>query len=214
MTEIKELCRSYGKKIILDNISLNIPDNKCIGILGANGCGKTTFLSTVAGVTKPDSGQIILSDNNMQVGYVPQENPLIPDLSAYDNMLLWYKGSRSEFKNALKGPLIEMLGINSYLKQKIKKISGGMKKKVSIAMALINEPTLLIMDEPSAALDLNTKAEIARYLINYKTTTGSIIITTHEESELEICDYLYILKDGHLTNIPRETRGSELINLL
>lgn len=213
MISINNLTFSYGKRTILDDVSFEIKEGECVGIVGTNGSGKSTLLSIIAGVRKAKSGAITKSDNKLTISYVPQENPLMPDLSGYDNILLWYKGSKKSLEEKLSSELISMLGINSYLKKPVKRLSGGMKKKISLAMALINEPALLIMDEPSAALDLPSKADMAIYLKKYIATGGSIIITSHEEAEFDICDTLYLLKDAKLNKIPK-VNGSELIELM
>lgn len=213
MIKINNLTFSYGKKTILDDVNLEINEGECVGIVGANGSGKSTLLSIIAGVRKARLGTIEKSDPKLTISYVPQENPLMPDLSGYDNILLWYKGSRKSLNEKLESELISMLGISSYLKRPVKKLSGGMKKKISLAMALINEPALLIMDEPSAALDLPSKADMALYLKKYISTGGSIIITSHEEAEFDICDTLYLLKDSKLEKIPK-VNGQELIELM
>lgn len=138
----------------------------------------------------------------------------MPDLSGYDNMLLWFKGTKKELNKKLDTPLISSLGIKEFMKKPIKNLSGGMKKKISIAMALINDPALMIMDEPGAALDLPSKAEIDGYLKEYIKNGGSIIITTHDESELELCDEIYILKHGKLNPVPADIRGEKLLKEL
>lgn len=213
MIKINNLTFSYGKRTILDNVTFEIKEGECVGLVGTNGSGKSTLLSIIAGVRKAKSGNIEKSDSKLTISYVPQENPLMPDLSGYDNILLWYKGSRKSLDEKLGSELISMLGINDYLKRPVKKLSGGMKKKISLAMALINEPALLIMDEPSAALDLPSKADMAVYLKKYIATGGSIIITSHEEAEFDICDTLYLLKDSKLGKIPKVT-GAELIKMM
>ena len=214
MIKIDNLSFSYGKKKILDNVSFNIEKGECIGIIGANGSGKSTLLSIIAGVRKPISGKVIKENEKFIISYVPQENPLMPDLSGYDNILLWYKGSKKELNEALKSELISMLGINEYLKKPVKKLSGGMKKKISLAMALINNPALLIMDEPSAALDLPSKADMANYLKKYISLGGSIVITSHEEAEFDICSTLYLLKNAQLSKVTPGTSGAELLSLM
>ena len=213
MVKINNISFNYGKKVILDDINLEVGKSECIGIVGHNGCGKSTFLSVLAGVKKPKSGSIT-KNKNVTISYVPQENPLMPDLSGYDNILLWYKGSKKDLKTALQSELISMLGINEYLKKPVKRLSGGMKKKISLAMALINEPDLLIMDEPSAALDLPSKADMGSFLNKYKSMGGSIIITSHDTSEFHICDSLYLLSNTKLNKIDKNISDAEITELI
>ncbi len=213
MIKVQNLNFRYGKNIILNNISFTVPDNSCVGILGANGSGKTTLLSILSGSRKCQTGSVLYSDNT-RIGYVPQENPLIPDLTVKDNLLLWYKGNIKSFKEELNNPDLKILGIDGFLTKEVRHLSGGMKKKASIAIAIINHSNLLIMDEPSAALDLPSKAEIISYLSSYKKQHGSIILATHDESELDVCDILYTIKNGEISVIDKGIRGSELISKL
>ena len=148
------------------------------------------------------------------LGYVPQTDPLIPDLSVFDNLLLWYKGRRSDIGGAILTPSIAMLGIEDFLKKPVKTLSGGMRKRVSIATALINEPDILILDEPASALDLCYKADIRGYLKEYQAAGHTVIMSTHDAEDLDICDILYLLKDGNISRADNNIRGDELLNSL
>ncbi|MCQ2521469.1 MAG: ABC transporter ATP-binding protein [Lachnospiraceae bacterium] len=218
MLEISHLAFHYKKQNILKDVSLSVGEHECIGIIGGNGCGKSTLLSLLVGARKPHQGTISSTIPGKTIkdfmGYVPQDNPLIPGLSGYDNLLLWYKGKKKDLKKELESPAIKMLGIDSFLKKDVEKLSGGMKKRLSIAIALINHPSLLILDEPSAALDLPCKADIARYLKAYHDDGGSIILVTHEEAELNICTKVFILKDGRLVPTDPAIRGEALVKEL
>ena len=142
-------------------------------------------------------------------GYVPQENPLMPELSVYDNLRLWYP-DKAELAKELEEGFLQILGIPAFLKMPVSKLSGGMKKRVSIGIALSGMPPVLILDEPSAALDLVCKEDIRRYLQIYLERKGTVVITTHEESELSLCSSLYVMKDGKLEGVDRTLRGKEL----
>lgn len=203
---------------MLQGISLNAERGECIGIVGPNGCGKSTLLSVMAGVLKPLSGRLYYSGKNAlenrvvfqkMTGYVPQENPLMPELSVYDNLRLWYP-DKAELAKELEEGFLQILGIPSFLKVPVSKLSGGMKKRVSIGIALSGMPPVLILDEPSAALDLVCKEDIRRYLQIYLERKGTVVITTHEESELSLCGSLYVMKDGKLAEVDRTLRGKEL----
>ena len=223
MILLKNVSFSYKKNKVLKDVSFSLPKGRCIGIIGANGAGKSTLLSILAGVKKRDGGEILWQEKDIRenakeyssvVGYVPQENPLMADLTPYDNLFLWFRGTKKEFENRLADPDISMLGIQSYLKKPVSKLSGGMKKRVSIAIAFLNRPALLILDEPSAALDLPCKMDIAGALQRYKESGGTIVLTTHDEIELDLCDSLYVLKDGILCPIEKTLRGNELLKHL
>mgnify|MGYP001144897516 CR=1 FL=1 len=208
--------KSYrrGKHPVLQDISFTAESGQCIGILGANGCGKSTLLSILAGVQLPDSGTLYwngsplgdLSRDQGIIGYVPQENPLIEELSAYDNLRLWYCDSTLDLDTALRDGVLAMLGIPDFLKTRVSQMSGGMKKRLSIGCALAKDPDVLLLDEPGAALDLICKERIEVYLKHYKSKGNIILLTTHEEREIMLCDRVFILKGGTLS--PLEYDGN------
>ena len=205
----KNVISAYGKKQVLKGVDLSADAGQCVGIVGENGCGKSTLLSILAGLRKPDSGEIYVEN----AGYVPQEGNLLSELSVLDNLSLWYQ-DKVELKHLLEEGFLKELGIDKMCRMKVGKLSGGMKKRVSIGCALAGNPPILILDEPAAALDLPGKADIRRYLVTYKGLGGTILIATHEESDLEICDKVYALHDGKSREINRFLRGEELIKEL
>ena len=201
--DIKNVSKAYGKKQVLKDISFSAEGGKCIGILGANGCGKSTFLSILAGVLERNSGAFLFNDVDLfqdrkkrsdLVGFVPQGTPLIEELTAWDNLLLWF--SRDNLKNELENGVLKMLGIDEFLKVTVRKMSGGMKKRLAIGCAMAKKPPILLLDEPTAALDLACKQKISDYLMKYKEAGGLLLLTTHDSLELSLCDECYIIKDG------------------
>lgn len=213
MIKVDNVSFSYGKHKILNNISFEIPTGSCACIIGANGCGKSTLLSILTGTRKPLAGTVSFPVEK-SVSYVPQDNPLLPDVTAKENLYLWFKGGKADFKAALESDYISMLGIKDFLNKPVKKLSGGMKKRLSIAIAIINNPSILILDEPSAALDLPCKMDIRAFLNDFIKKGGTVIITTHDEEELDLCTLLYVLKDSNLSQIECTLRGSSLTALL
>ena len=230
---VNHLTSAYGRKQILRDITFTAERGECVGIVGANGCGKSTLLSILAGVQKPKSGEVMYYEYpawsgqgkksgsrvacNREVirkmtGYVPQENPLIPELSVYDNLRIWYPARKQLDKELAEGTL-HLLGIEEFAHKKVEKLSGGMKKRVSIGIAMAGMPPVLLLDEPSAALDLVCKAEIHRYLEDYLAKKGTVVITTHEEEELALCDKLYVMKNGVLHPADPALRGEALVKL-
>lgn len=200
----------HGKKIVLRDISFEAEPGQCIGIIGANGCGKSTLLSILAGVQKADEGLISFGQNFSEntavskkrtghIGYVPQENPLMEELSALDNLKLWYCDSPLSLEAELENGVLSMLGIPDFLSVTVKHMSGGMKKRLSLGCSLAKAPEILLLDEPGAALDLPCKQQIEQYLQNYKEEGTILMIATHEEREIALCDKIYILKDGYLS---------------
>ena len=203
--EIKQLQKRFRRHQVLTDINLTVQQGTCVGILGANGCGKSTMLSILAGVQGADGGQFLCDGvdlfkepkkRNTLVGYVPQGTPLLEELTAWDNLLLWY--DRKTLKMELENGMLHRLGIRDFLRVPVRNMSGGMKKRLSIGCAMAGRPPILLLDEPTAALDLACKESIADYLRQFKAEGGLILLTTHDVLELQLCDAWYILKDGEL----------------
>lgn len=220
MLKVTGLHKSYRNRKVLTGVDLTVSPESCVGIVGGNGCGKTTLLSILAGALKADSGSIMYRDREAighpavfatEVAYVPQENPLMAELTVYDNLCLWYRGNKKEIQADLEQGAAAMLGVSQMLDRTVGKLSGGMKKRLSIACALSNHAPVLVMDEPGAALDLECKAAIRDYLKNYTATGGAVILTSHELAELSICGMMYVLKDGKLEAIDSWDSETELI---
>lgn len=201
--EVKGIAKSYGKKQVLQDVSFSAQSGKCIGILGGNGSGKSTLLSVLAGIQRCDRGELLYNGRDLfkyprqrseLIGYVPQGTPLIEELTARDNLLLWYDGKAME--KELSEGVLAMLGINEFIKTPVSKMSGGMKKRLSIGCAIAKHPPIILLDEPMAALDLVCKQSISEYLRRHKQAGGILILVTHDAFELELCDEWYIIKDG------------------
>lgn len=207
MIEIKNIHKSYGKHKVLNGVDFAVEPGEIVGILGANGSGKSTLLTILAGLQNCDAGffnidgKDLLKDSklrNQLVAYVPQEMPLITELTAWDNLRMWY--STDSLKKELNSGVLKLLGIDQFIKVPVSQISGGMKKRLCIGCAMNSNPKLMLLDEPTAALDLVCKEKIYSYFEQYKSKGGSMIIATHEVQEIELCDRCYIIKDGVLAD--------------
>ena len=203
--EVSHISKKYKGRQVLSDISFTAESGSCIGILGCNGTGKSTLLSILAGVLERDSGTFfcdsvdLFRDKRMRsalVGFVPQGTPLMEELNAWDNLSLWY--SKAELKKELSDGVLKLLGIPEFIRVPVSKMSGGMKKRLSIGCAVANRPPILLLDEPTAALDLPCKEKIASYLRRYKASGGILILTTHDVMELNLCDRWFIIKNGML----------------
>lgn len=203
--EITHIAKKFKKKQVLKDICLTAEGGTCIGILGANGSGKSTFLSILAGIQGCEGGSFLYDGMDLLtntkkrtelVGYVPQGTPLIEELSAKDNLLLWY--DKKSMGQELHDGVLSLLGIGDFLNVTVSKMSGGMKKRLSIGCAMAKKPPILLLDEPTAALDLSCKQTISSWLQSYKQDGGILLLTTHDAMELALCDSWYILKDGVL----------------
>ncbi len=221
MLKAQGIGKSYGGHTILNNVSLQADAGQCIGIVGVNGCGKTTLLSILAGALKADRGKVMLQGKEATgdpfvfaslAAYVPQENPLMEELTVRDNLFLWYRGSRQEMERDLEEGPAAMLGIPAMLKKRAAHLSGGMKKRLSIACALSNHAPLLILDEPGAALDLECKEEIRCYLGEYVKKGGTVLLASHEMEELSLCSHFYALRQAELVPIASGLSARELID--
>lgn len=229
MITVTDITSSYGRKQILQGVSLTAERGECVGIVGANGCGKSTLLSVLAGTLKPRTGEVhyygqmawcggagrMRGDKEVirrMTGYVPQENPLIPELTVYDNLRLWYP-DKNVLNQELAQGFLSLLGIGAYRDKQVSKLSGGMKKRVSIGIAMAGMPPILLLDEPGAALDLVCKEDIRKYLQTYLERKGTVVITTHEENELDLCHKIYVMKDGQLRQADNRLRGEALVRM-
>ena len=204
---VQDVQKRYGWRKILKGASFEAQSGQCVALLGMNGSGKSTLLSILAGVQNCERGTAVVNGINLLtekktagkiVGYVPQENPLIQDLTVRDNLKLWYCDSPLDMEKELREGLLKMLGIDRMLHMPVKKLSGGMKKRVSIGISMWANPKVLLMDEPAAALDLVAKRDIRNYLQYYLSQGNIVVLATHDEEELDISDKVYILSLIHI----------------
>lgn len=187
---ISNISKAYGKHMILNDVSLDIQKGMIVGILGINGSGKSTLLSCLA-------QNKTLRDGNI-IGYVPQEHPLFEELKPIDNIRMWTKLNKKEITAALSYDLLKPLGIADFLNVPVNKMSGGMKKRLAIACALINEPDVILMDEPFASLDLIAKQDVINYVNHFKKNNKAVVIASHDENIFDYCDKIYLLKNTKL----------------
>lgn len=185
--EVKNVSVNYGSVRALDNINLKIRKGEFLGIIGPNGGGKTTLLKALLGLIKPSEGEIIIK-NNKSIGYVPQFSNFDRSfpISVIDVVLMgtlkgrmkfFKKYKKEDIKNAEK--IMKDLGISEFRNRQIGQLSGGQLQKVLIARALIMDPDIIILDEPTASLDANSKTEIYDLLKNLN-ATKTIIIVSHD----------------------------------
>jgi len=213
MIKIEGITKQYGRKEVLHNVSITSQCGKCIGILGSNGSGKSTLLKILAGITKGNGGTFTFSGIDLLkntkkcreiIGYVPQNTPLFEELSAKDNLRLWYSGT--DLNRQLQDGVLSILELADFIDTPVYKMSGGMKKRLTIGCAVAKNPRILIMDEPSASLDIVCKEKIVSYLQRYKAMGGTVILATHDIREISVCDILYILRNG--VTFPYEFDGN------
>ena len=141
-------------------------------------------------------------------GYIPQENPLFENLTVLDNLKLWYCDNIDGIS-----PVMERFGLTKYARYTVSRLSGGMKKRLSIACSIAGEPPVLILDEPGASLDIVCKSDICSYLLEYSHSGGTVIITSHEEGELSLCSRMLLIENTTLHEIKPVT-GAGLMQLI
>lgn len=204
MIEVKNISKRY-RNTVLEDISFTAEKGQCVGIIGANGCGKTTLLSIMAGVNKAQSGKIYYNNEladrksvfKKYIAYVPQENPLIDELTTKDNLLLWL-GSNRKIKDGFENGVLKDLGIDEFLNKQVNELSGGMKRRLSIGISLSNNAPIMLLDEPGSALDIYGKQEVNSYISNYVENGGTVVMSTHDRDEIDLCTKLYKIEDGIL----------------
>lgn len=207
--EVTGIRKAYSRKKVLTDISFSMESGSCTAILGSNGSGKSTLLSILAGVRRGDGGSFLYQGTDLLrhprlipqvLGYVPQGEPLMEELNAWDNLRMWY--DRETLERELAEGALKLLGIGDFLKTPVRKMSGGMKKRLSIGCAVVSHPGILVLDEPSAALDPVCKENIRSYLDIYRKNGGIVLMATHDAQDLELCNTCYILREGTLHPYP------------
>lgn len=210
--EVNQLSKQYARATdkSLDRVSFSIQKGEKIGIFGPNGAGKTTLMSILCGIIPPSSGNVDyflhkksepLKQVLFNIGYVPQDFSFYSELSPYQNLMYFgalYGIPKAELKQKID-LLLEVLGLSHVKHKKVEQFSGGMKRRVNLAIGIINDPEILFLDEPTVGVDVQSKNAIMAYLetLNEKGTT--IIYTSHHMSEgQEFCERILLLDKGKM----------------
>lgn len=214
--EIRNLTKQYGKKAAVNCLNLSLTKG-VYGLLGANGAGKTTLMRLICGIQVPTSGKITLNGRGIEVlgenyrkylGYLPQQFPYYPDFSAMDYLLYIaaLKGLDEKKAKEKSKELLETVGLTKNGRQKIRTFSGGMKQRLGIAQAMLNDPHILVLDEPTAGLDPKERVRF-RNLISAFSKERIVILSTHIVSDVEfIAEKIIMMKSGSILHYgrPRE----------
>lgn len=207
--DIKNITKTYGDITALNNFSVSLEKGEVLGLLGPNGAGKTTLISILSGTVKDFSGTVTFKGKNLfsnrklknHMGIVPQDMAFYEDLNALDNLMFWgglYDLPRPALKQRA-GELLELVELSTRAKEPIKNFSGGMKRRLNIAIGLIHNPELLLLDEPTVGIDVQAKVNILDIIKNVGEKGTSVIFTTHQLAEVEeICSRIVIMDKGAL----------------
>ena len=206
----KGLSKTFGNLVAVDNIDFCVKKQECFGLLGPNGAGKTTTIRMISCFLEPSSGALTVLGKNTQenprsikshIGICPQEDNLDPDLTVEDNLRVFcrYFDIVGKEANKRSEELLQFMGLISKRKSHIDELSTGMKRRLMIARSLLNQPQLLILDEPTTGLDPQSRHQIWESIHRLKSEGTPILITTHYMDEAaHLCDRLLIMDDGKI----------------
>ena len=208
MIEIKDVTKSYGRQKVLQNVSFEIMEGELFGLLGPNGAGKSTLIDILTGIQSMDSGDIFINGKSIKtdkveirkhLGLVPQDIALLEELNAVDNLEYFgglYGLAGAELKNQIE-KLLEVAGLTDKKKEKVKNYSGGMKRRLNIAGAMLHNPSILILDEPTVGVDAQSRQHIFDYIQSLAEQGTTILYTSHYMEEIEtLCKRVFILDLG------------------
>ena len=195
MVRLENICKSFGKQQVLRDVSLAIGEGEIVGLLGPNGAGKSTLMKIVIGLWQADSGQVTAP---RRIGYLPERNPLYEEMYVREYLQFMERMTEDGMGWQQVEELIARVGLTAEANKKIGQLSKGYRQRVGLAQALLGEPEMLILDEPTTGLDPNQLVEI-RDLIRSEGKQRTIILSTHILQEVqEVCSRVVILDHGEV----------------
>lgn len=215
MIKIENITKSFGNLQVLKGIDMEVAKGEIVSIVGPSGAGKTTLLQIIGTLDRPDSGSVVidgtevsqLSSNrlsdfrNKHIGFVFQFHQLLPEFTAIENIMIpaYIAGKSTSAAKARAQELLEFMGLSDRAHHKPNQLSGGEKQRVAVARALVNEPSVVLADEPSGSLDTKNKAELHQLFFDLREKYGmTFIIVTHDEGLAQLTDRTIRLKDGQI----------------
>lgn len=207
LIEIEKLSKSFGEQKVLDKIDFKLESGEIVGLIGPSGSGKSTLIKTMLGMEKADEGEALVLDYKMpkreilsNIGYMAQSDALYEMLTGYENLDFFGK-MKGVPSNKLKKEIeyiAEIVDLTNDLKKLVSKYSGGMKRRLSLAIALIGSPELLILDEPTVGIDPSLRKNIWKELFKQRDNGVGILVTTHVMDEAELTDKVGLLLNGDI----------------
>jgi ABC-2 type transport system ATP-binding protein len=205
--EVRKICKSYGKKQVLQDLSFAIQAGEVYGLLGPNGAGKTTTISILCGLIKADRGTVTMNGQNSSgatrslIGVAPQENIFYKSLTCEENLRFFGRlyGLSKEVCRKQAQYCLELVGLGDRAKSIAETLSGGMQRRLSMAIALVHQPQLVVLDEPTTGLDIEARYEVWELIRKLRSQDTAILLTTHMLEEAErLCQRIGIIKQGSL----------------
>ena len=217
LIQFKNIVKEFDGQLVLKGVSLDIYENEFVTLLGPSGCGKTTLLRILGGFLRQTEGEVIFGDQEIsnvepykrEINTVFQKYALFPNMNVYDNVAFGLK-IKKEPKDVIQQKVMRMLklvGLEDYGKRSVSAMSGGQQQRVAIARALVNEPRVLLLDEPLGALDLKLRKEMQKELKKIQQEVGiTFIFVTHDQEEaLTMSDKIVVMRDGEIQQIGSPT---------
>ena len=210
MLTAASLSKSYGTLRAVQDVSLSVPSGQIVGLLGPNGAGKSTTVAMLCGITTPDAGTVSVDGVTLKsgahaakalVGLVPQDLALIDELPALDNILLFGSlyGLHGELLRTRAHAALELVGLTDRARSRVATFSGGMKRRLNIACALVHDPKVLVLDEPTVGIDPQSRNHIFDNLETLRARGKALLYTTHYMEEVErLCDRIIIIDHGQV----------------
>ena len=207
LIKIEKLSKSFGEQKVLDKIDFKLESGEIVGLIGPSGSGKSTLIKTMLGMEKADEGEALVLDYKMpkreilsNIGYMAQSDALYEMLTGYENLDFFgkMKGVPSDKLKKEIEYIAEIVDLTNDLKKLVSKYSGGMKRRLSLAIALIGSPELLILDEPTVGIDPSLRKNIWKELFKQRDNGVGILVTTHVMDEAELTDKVGLLLNGDI----------------
>jgi ABC-2 type transport system ATP-binding protein len=204
------ITRRFGDRVILNDVSLKIKRGELFGLLGPSGSGKTTLIKLITGIDKADKGEVRLLGEKMpklsllqKFGYMAQLDALYNELTARENLQFFAAlyGLQGVRRNERIEAVMNVVGLLDHLNKQVVAYSGGMKRRLSLALSLLHEPQILILDEPTVGIDPVLRKSIWEELLAMRDRGTTIVLTTHVMDEADRCDRIGLIRDGYLTAV-------------